>query len=121
MELTNFKPIGTTIANVFFLIVLNLVLMFIIGYLTLDSWANINSRVGAILLSFFIPMFIVYKTQHWNALERLMKFGLGFFAYIILALVTVGFPVSFTTGLIPCLTMAMVILYFGDIFLNKAN
>lgn len=119
MELTNHRLIGATIANLFFLIVLNLTLMFIIGYLTLDSWANINSRAGAFLLSFFMPMFIVYKTQHLKALERLIKFGGGFFAYIILALVTVGFPVAFTTGLIPCLIISLGVLYYGEILLNR--
>jgi len=85
MEQAQKKSIGAIIVNGFFLVVLNIVLMMIIGYLTLDSEANINSRIGAYLLSFFIPVFIVLKTRNMNGLERMLKFGFGFIFYIILA------------------------------------
>ena len=119
MEITNQKAIGTSIANLFFLIILNFVLAFIIGYLTLDSWANFNSRVGAFLMSFFMPMFIVYQTQQMSPLGRLIKFGSGFLGYLILALVAVGAPIAFTSGLVPCLVLALGVLYCGEILLNK--
>ncbi len=60
--------------------------MLIIGFLTLDSNANINSRIGALLLSFFIPFFIVLLTQQMNGLERMLKFGTGFLFYIVFLL-----------------------------------
>ena len=53
---------------------LNLILMFIIGYLTLDSDANLNSRIGALLLSFFIPFFITYKTPRMSGIERMLTY-----------------------------------------------
>ncbi|MBI5914464.1 MAG: hypothetical protein HY842_03745 [Bacteroidetes bacterium] len=115
MELIQKKSIGTTIVNGVFLIVLNLVLMSIIGYLTLDSDANPNSRIGAFLLSFFIPIFIVYKTRNMDAIERMLKFGFGFISYIILSLIMVGFPQAFVTGLIPCLVVALATLYYGKV------
>jgi len=113
MERLQKKSIGTTIVNVFFLIVLNLVLMSIIGYLTLDSEANFNSRIGASLLSFFIPIFIVYKTNNMSGLERMLKFGIGFIAYIILTLIMVGFPQGFLSWLLPCLVLALATLFYG--------
>ena len=113
MELTKEKSIGAIIVNGIFLIVLNLALMFIIGYLTLDSGANLNSRVGASLLSFFLPMFIVYKTKNMDGMERMLKFGFGFIAYIVLSLLIVGFPQAFVTWLIPCLIVALATLFYG--------
>jgi hypothetical protein len=113
MEQPQKKSIGAIIVNGFFLVVLNIVLMMIIGYLTLDSEANINSRIGAYLLSFFIPVFIVLKTRNMNGLERMLKFGFGFIFYIILALIMVSFPQTLVTGLIPCLVVALATLYYG--------
>jgi len=113
MEQAQKKSIGPIIVNGFFLVVLNIVLMMIIGYLTLDSEANINSRIGAYLLSFFIPVFIVLKTRNMNGLERMLKFGFGFIFYIILALIMVSFPQTLVTGLIPCLVVALATLYYG--------
>ena len=119
MELSKEKSNGTTIVNGIFLIILNLSLMFIIGYLTLDSEANFNSRIGALLLSFFLPMFIVFKTKNMGAIERMLKFGVGFIAYIILSLIMVGLPQSFVTGLIPCLVIGLATLFYGKVFLAE--
>ena len=113
MEQVQKRSLATTIVNGFFLVVLNIVLMMIIGYLTLDSEANINSRIGAALLSFFIPIFIVSKTKNMSSLERMLKFGFGFIFYIILALIMVYYPITLTTGLIPCLVFALATLYYG--------
>ena len=113
MEQAQKKPVGAIIVNAFFLIVLNIVLMMIIGFLTLDSEANINSRIGAYLLSFFIPIFIVLKTKNMSGLERMLKFGFGFIFYIIMALIMVSFPQTLLTGLIPCLVIALATLYYG--------
>tara|TARA_R100000789_G_C2947814_1_gene134086 strand:+ start:61 stop:669 length:609 start_codon:yes stop_codon:yes gene_type:complete len=117
-EPTKVNKISNRIINVFFLLVLNLVLMSIIGYLTLDSEANLNSRFGAFLLSFFVPIFIVFLTPQMNNQTRLLKFGSGFFLYMILVISKHGFPVGFVTGLIPCLLTALSVLYFGRKILN---
>ncbi len=55
--------IGKKIINGLFLVALNMVLMGIIGYLTLDSSANLNSKFGGLLLSIFLPFFIVTFQQ----------------------------------------------------------
>lgn len=114
MELTQKHSVLNAVANAFFLVVLNLSLMIIIGYLTLDSAANLNSRVGALLLSFFLPIFIVVKTKDLCAIARMLRFGSGFITYAILSIIIVGFPTAFVTCLIPSLVIALAVLYYGD-------
>ena len=58
------KRIANIIVTGLFLIALNMILMGIIGYLTLDSNANLNSRVGGVLVSILLPFSIVVFTIH---------------------------------------------------------
>lgn len=105
--------IGTNIINGFFLISLNMVLMGIIGYLTLDSNANLNSKFGGVMLSFFLPYCIVTLTKKMTGMERMLKFGFGYITYFILIMIMHGFPIGFGTGLFPCLLISLSVLYFG--------
>lgn len=114
MEILQKKSYAKNIVNGAFLIILNLSLMSVIGYLTLDTAANLNSRIGALLLSFFLPAFIVSKTKSMTGLERMLKFGFGFIAYIGLSIVFVGIPQAFVTWLIPCLVLGLGVLFYGD-------
>jgi transcriptional regulator with XRE-family HTH domain len=109
----NKRTFFNIIINAAFLIPLNILLMSIIGFLTLDSEANFNSRIGAFLLSFFIPFFIAFKTPNMTGIERMLKFGTGFIAYIIIALVSIRYQAAIMTGLIPCLLIALAVLYYG--------
>jgi transcriptional regulator with XRE-family HTH domain len=122
MEQNRGKSVGSLIVNGVFLVLLNFLLMSIIGFLTLDSNANINSRIGAFLLSFFIPFFIVLLTQKMGALERMLKFGTGFLAYIILLMAIQGFlnglRIGFRTGLFLCLIISIGVLYYGKVVLK---
>ena len=104
-----------------FLIALNIILMMIIGYLTLDSDANINSRIGAFLLSFFIQFFIVYKTPKMSGIERMLKFGSGYIFYIIFALIMIRYHAALMTGLIPCLLISLGMLFYGKELINKTE
>jgi len=113
-NLSKEKNIGTKIVNGLFLLALNLVLMGIIGFLTLDSNANINSVFGGYLLSIFLPFFIVVMTKRMSGMERMLKFGFGYIAYFLLVLITHGFPTGFITGLFPCLLISLSVLYFGN-------
>lgn len=108
------KKAGTKIANGFFLVILNLVLTGIVGFLTLDANANMNSAFGGILLSFFLPFFIVIFTKKMTGIERMLKFGLGYFTYFILVMVIHGFPTGFKTGLFPSLLISLCVLYYGN-------
>ena len=95
--------------------------MGIFGYLTLDSDANMNSRFGALLLSFFIPLFIVQNTPKMSGVERMLKFGSGFILYILLILVKHGFPVGFITGLFVCLIICLGFLFYGKQLLDSQD
>jgi len=98
----------------FGLVLVNLILMGILGFLTLDSNANINSLFGAVLLSILIPLFIVQFTSKISNIQRMLKFGTGYFLYIILIIGLHGLPIGFTTGLIPCALISLFFLYFGN-------
>ncbi len=110
---------GTKIINGFFLILLNLILIGIIGFLTLDSGANMNSLFGGILLSFLIPFFIVLFTKKMTGIERMLKFGFGYIYYFALIWINHGFPTGFKTGLFPCILISLSILFFGSEFLKN--
>jgi DNA-binding XRE family transcriptional regulator len=111
--------IGTKIINGLFLVVLNMILMGIIGFLTLDSNSNMNSKFGGVLLSIFLPFFIVVFSKKMSGIERMLKFGFGYFAYFILILSKHGFPKGFITGLFPCLLLSLSVLYFGALLIRK--
>lgn len=99
--------------NLFFLLVLNLVLMLITGFCVLDSNANLNSLFGGILLSFFIPAFIVHHTKDMKPVERLVKFGSGYIAYFFLVTFASSFSYGWFSGLFICLAISITVLYFG--------
>jgi transcriptional regulator with XRE-family HTH domain len=105
--------------NGFFLFLLNIILICIIGFLVLDSESNLNSKIGAFLLSFFIPFFITYKTRMMSGITRMMKFGSGFIFYLLFSSIILGVPKIFITGLLPCLLLSLAILYYGNYFLNE--
>jgi transcriptional regulator with XRE-family HTH domain len=106
------------IISIFFLSTVNFVLMGIIGFLTLDADANLNSKLGGFLVSVFIPLFIVVLTRQMTGIERLLKFGLGYVLYFILLLITqgleTGFVLGLVSGLFPCLLISLAVLHFGN-------
>ena len=95
--------------------------MGIIGWMTLDSEANLNTRFAGLLLSFFIPIFIVFMTRGMNRTERTLKFGTGFVVYIISSIIIVGFPTAFVTGLLVCLAICLLTLFYGENILNFSH
>ena len=122
MEQNKGKSISSLIVNGIYLFLLNLLLMAIIGFLTLDSNANINSRIGAFLLSFFIPFFIVLLTEKINPLERMFKFGTGYLVYIIMLMIIQGFKdglgIGMRTGFFFCIIISIGVLYYGKFLLK---
>ena len=118
MEISKVKAVGNDITNGIFLIILNLTLIFISGFMTIDSEANINSRVGGFLLSFLIPICIVYQTKSMYGLERMLKFGFGYILYLVGVIIIAGLPLSYTTGLTPCLLISLAVLFYGENILN---
>lgn len=108
------KKNGTAIINVFFLIVMNIALMILFGYLTLHQHANTNTIVAALLLALLLPGFIVLKTPQMTRVERLLKFGSGFIVYSIIVLVKLGVPTGVLTGFFEIMLIAMATLFYGD-------
>lgn len=113
---SNFIEVGF---KYFSLVIINLALMAILGWMTLDSEANVNSRFAGLLLSFLIPICIVFFTLKISRTQRLLKFGSGFLGYIILVIITVGFPTAFVSGLLPCLSIGLITLFYGDSLILK--
>ena len=112
----NVRSWAETLADGFFLIALNAILMGIFGFLTLDSKANLNTIFAAFFLSFFLHIYIVFKTPGMSGLERTIKFGFGYVAYFIIITTMHGFILGFGKGLFPCLLLSLTILYFGNRF-----
>jgi len=108
------KGLVATIVQGFFLVVLNLLLMAVFGFLTLDSEAGTNSRIGAILLSFFLPLFIVWKTPEVSGVQRFFQFGTGFLVYFLAVWWVHDFATGLTTGLFICFGIALSVLFYGD-------
>lgn len=117
------KTIAAFVINIVYLLLLNLLLMSIIGSMTLSSDANTTSRFGGLLLSIFIPLYIVYLTRRMTDTERVLKFGVGFMAYIVMLLSTQGFENGFRagikSGLFICLLVAIATLFYGKIFYQE--
>lgn len=110
---------GEVVVHYFFLLIINLVLTAIIAFMTMDSEANLNSRFAGFLLAFFIPIFIVMKTQNLSKVERFLKFGSGFLFNIFLSIIVVGFPIAFVSGLLVFNSISLLTLYYGDFFCDK--
>jgi hypothetical protein len=121
MEIPTSNRLANLAIRIFFAAMLNLLLMSITGYLTLDVHANGNSRIGAVLLSFFLPMFLVSRTMTMSPLQRLLRFGSGYAVYIVLALIIIGLPMTMVTWLGPCLLLSLVTLYYGGYLFPKST
>jgi len=96
---------------------INILVVALLGLLTLDSFANGNSRFAAFLLSLLLPYLIVRHTMTLSGRERLLQYGTGSFFYLLLLL-----PIrieGWQTGLIPCLAIYLLALYFGRDWIQK--
>jgi len=111
--------IGTRIMDGLYLLGLNLILISIIGYLTLDINANKNSFFGGLLLSLFLNYFIVTLTKKMSGIERMLKYGIGYIVYFIAVMIMHGFVLGIITGLFPCLLISITVLYFGKEIMLK--
>jgi transcriptional regulator with XRE-family HTH domain len=108
-----------TILTIFFLLTINITVISIIGFLTIDSEANFNSRFGAFILSFLIPIFIINLTKEMSNNERFLKFGLGYLLYLVGSIFILGFPLIFVFGLLLSLLIAIFTMYYGNQIIRK--
>ncbi len=100
-----------------FIILINLISMFVVGYMTLDSNANINSAVAGLLLSILIPLIIVFYTQQLDSNIRVLKYGSGYIIYALLVMIVSNIKIGFITGLFPCLIISLLVLKYGNILI----
>jgi transcriptional regulator with XRE-family HTH domain len=112
---------ATSIFNALFLVIFNFALIGIFGYLTLDSNANLNSRFGGLLLSFLIPITIVFLTTKMSGIERLLKYGSGLILYILLIWGNLGFPIGFMSGLFICIAITLAVLFYGQYIIKEKS
>ncbi|WP_349530293.1 helix-turn-helix transcriptional regulator [Reichenbachiella sp. MALMAid0571] len=109
-----FNHLGHKLVNGIFLIILNITLTTIIGYLTISDIANLYSRIGAFFLSVFLPYFIVSITRNSSPLIRLIKFGTGFIIFIIIAFFQMEISKAIFMGAVPIPLIGLSILFYGD-------
>lgn len=84
------KNIWNKIIQVIGVIIVNLVIVSMFGYLVMDSEANINSFVGALLLSLTTPFVIFNFTKNLAKAERLLKYSVGLWLYVLFTIVLHG-------------------------------
>jgi len=113
------KSLSNFIINGVYLILLNFIISGIIGYLALPIEANLNSRIGAFLLCFFIPFFIVHFTQKMNGPERVLKFSLGWIFYLVCHFfiqgIENGLRSGFRTWIFSCIMLYVGVLFYGGL------
>jgi transcriptional regulator with XRE-family HTH domain len=110
---SSLKTIIKRSLDIFFIIILNLILVSVTAYLTIDSSANTNSRFAGLIISIILPLLIVFLTNI-SAVQRLVKYGLGYIIFGLLVITLHGFPTAFSTALVPCLIFSIAILQYGD-------
>jgi len=109
-----FKKIANLLTQGIFLLLLNLALITITGYLTINHEANTPTRVAAHILSFLIPLFIVQFTTKMSGLERMLKFGFGFLIYLILVTSKQPMVKMFVQGFYTTQLISLGVLYYGN-------
>ncbi|WP_394341779.1 helix-turn-helix domain-containing protein [Nonlabens xiamenensis] len=105
--------------DVFFLCLFNFLVMALVGFLVIDSNANLNSRIGATVVCIALPFIIVLLDLKRTAVSRLLAFGSGMFCYSMLLLISANSLVSvlvigIQSGLFLNSILFLSILYFGD-------
>lgn len=93
------KAIWPKVINVLGLILLNLGIIFVFGYLVMDAQANFNSFIGALLLSVFMPFTIYFFTKSISKEERLLKYSSGLWLYILVFMLLHGPVIVISKGL----------------------
>lgn len=101
------------IIQIFYLLIINFGLLTIYGFLTVDSEANFNSKVGAMVLSIFISLFIVRQTQKMRGFERLMKYGIIVIIYFLFIWLKTSGEV-YGSGLLTVSIISSFVLFYGD-------
>ena len=95
-------------------IVINVLIVLTLGYLTIESHANGNSRFGALLISVLLPYTIYRSTECWNRRRRFFIYGLGVSVYLFVGILKVGIYDMWYSTFIPCCVSYLVFLFLSD-------
>jgi len=114
VEQNEFGSLAHKLVNFTFLILLNITIATIVGYLTIYDSANLYSRIGAFFLCVLLPYFIVSLTRNSSSLIRLIKFGTGFILLVTFSLFQIKMATSISSGAIPFSLIGLSILFYGD-------
>lgn len=110
------------IFHLFFIVILNLIIVAVFGFLTIDSFANVNSNFGALVLSFFIPYFITSKTTEMSGVERVLKYGTGMLIY---GFINLSIMIQYDEGkplvLLLAACLYLITLFYGRSLLSKSQ
>jgi len=112
------RKVGNFIAQGIFLLILNIALLSLVGYLTINHEANTPSRVAAHLLSFLIPFFIVLFTRKMTGIERMLKFGFGYLFYLTVVIIMHPILHLFIKGFYTTQIISLGVLFYGNEIMN---
>jgi transcriptional regulator with XRE-family HTH domain len=119
------KVFANRLVDVLLYICINVLLMMLVGLFTIDSFATTYTRIAGVLLSFFVPYFIVSRTLHLESLTRLLRFGSGYFVYVLLLFAFQGYERGFfagwNKGLFVCVLISVFTLYYAASFFQTAE
>ena len=110
-----------TTKSILKLIVFNILLVSIIGFLNLSAFANLNSQIGGYIVATLVAYIVVTKTKDLDRNVRLLRFGTGLIFYFALILFTIGFIEGIKIGILPCIGVFLLLTYFGDVIFEKES
>lgn len=95
---------------------INLLLITLIGFLTLDSFATDMTRFAAVMLSLTGGYAIVKRTPELDGATRLLRYGAGLSLYALIAFLLdmpEGFSYVIRSGMLFCVLALALVLLFG--------
>jgi len=117
--------VGKSVMDSLLYTAVNLLLMFAAGLFTIDSFATLYTRIAGLLLSFFIPYFIVSRTLNLEPFQRLVRYGSGYLLYVILLFVSQGiergFFAGFGKGLFFCIVIRVSSFFYKSLNFSEIS
>ena len=95
-------------------IVVNVLIVLVLGYLTIDSQANGNSRLAAIIISVLLPYTVFRSTEEWSRKRRFFIYGTGVCVYLFVGTMKAGLYHMWFSVFIPTCLSYLVFLYLAD-------
>lgn len=104
-----------------FLVVLNLGMVCVYGFLTLPPQTTVHSKFGALLLGLFMPFFFSTLIKPSSTTQRMVQLGIGPLLYLLTFIALHGAIASITTWLFYCIVVHLLVLYIHPLFTRSAQ